>query len=111
MTPNQPVAPREVTETQGALNAYRAHVGDQSFLCERNALHEALQATMKRMGKTTIDLDVAHAMAAAYGTDENWGLLALVCLEHLSGEAALDDLRRWQAPSVGTTTQRARRRH
>lgn len=94
MNTNQSAAPNEVVEAQGAIAAYKRTVSDRSFADERTALHDALRATMERMGKTTIDVEVAEAMAAEHRTDDNWGLLALVCLERIRGEAAMEDLRR-----------------
>jgi hypothetical protein len=112
MTTNQSAAPREVVEAQGAISAYHKRVGRKSVVDERNALHDALSATMKRLGKDTIDVEVAEAMAAEYRTDDNWGLLALVCLERMSGEAALDDLKRQkEGVAQRKPSQRGQRPH
>lgn len=106
MSTNQSAAPREVVEAQGAIAAYRQKVGDESFADERNALHDALRAMMERMGKTSIDVEVAEAMAAQYRTEDSWCLLVLVSVERIRSEAITDDLKRREA--IG---RRKRRRH
>lgn len=111
MTPNQTAAPREVVEANCAVDAYKQRIGGKTFLKERSDMHDALRAIMKRMGKDAVDVEVAEAMAAEYRTDENWGLLALVCLERMSGEAAFDDLKRREAAAKREPAQRGSRRH
>ena len=111
MTTNQSAAPREVVEAQGAIAAYKQSVGDKSFADERNALHDALRAMMERMGKTSMDVEVAEAMAAQYRTDDNWGLLVLVSVERIRGEAITEDLKRREAIGKWKPAKLKSRRH